>query len=73
MDHGIPIETDAWFDQKTVGNTPTIFEVSRDLVVELLVQGSGGECGVAGAGKIFVLRGGEAEVGSREAVVVREK
>ena len=66
---GVPIETDAGFDQKAVGDAPAIFNVSADLLVELLVQGSRGEGGVAGAGKILVLRGGEAEVRSGQAVV----
>ena len=38
MDEGIPIEPDAGFDQKAIGETPAIFSVGGDFGVELLVQ-----------------------------------
>ena len=61
MDQRIPVQANAGLDQKTVADAPTVFKVGRDFVVVLLVQRSGRERGVAGAGKILVLSGAGTE------------
>ena len=50
-DDGVAVEADARFEEQAVGDAPAIFGVDAEFGVVLLVQGSGAEGGVAGAGE----------------------